>query len=121
MRYLDRYYIRKCRLSAVRLAGSRHSPCMGRRWRIRLALGLAAFLEMLWATGMVRHLPRDIKSLVKVQRIQEQIQIPDSYNLIAGPGEAGCKSTVKEGINIRLDEKDISIFWLKKSKEQVNN
>lgn len=119
MKYLDRCYIRKCRLSAVRL--SARSKCLWiSKETIRLVFGMAAFVLVIWMLSINRHLRREFRRLVQVQVWQEQIQT-DSCHTFSVPGEAGEGTTVKEGVRILFDEKAIQIFRIKESSQTVND
>ena len=116
VKYPDRSYLRKCRVSAVgRAARSRLSYRRGRRRR-GLILGTVLTLELLWAAGALGQLSQEIRSLVQVQRIREKIP-SHGGNPFAGPGETG-KARIKEGVNILLDENAISIFRIRESAEE---
>lgn len=119
MNYLNRCYIRKCRLSAVRLAAARQPRRMKRRLALRVALGAALCLELLWAWGRVPLLPPRFSRLIQVQSIEERSELKDGS--LKGFGEVVEDGGIKEGIRIDFDEKAISIFRIKEGREQVND
>lgn len=119
VKYLDRCYIRKCRLSAVRL--SARSKCLWiSKETIRLVFGMAAFVLVIWMLSINRHLRREFRRLVQVQVWQEQIQT-DSCHTFSVPGEVGEGTAVKEGVSLLFDEKAIQIFRIKESSQTVDD
>lgn len=120
MIYRNRCYLRKHRLAAVREAAGRQPLRRRRKRAFRLVLGGLIFGAFLWNAGIIRRLSGWFGSLIQVESVQER-SLLEGGGFGPGPGEMGEGPVVREGINILLDERAISIFRIRDSREQVND